>query len=368
MKDAEFYAKYYWLSKLGRPVDKIYEILLSYFEGPDAAWEEASKGMTKNTFLPNIKLNERFYDASLREEALRICYDAMEKGIKLVCPEDNEYPKLLNKYSAKPYLLFYEGNLARLNECYSSLGVVGSRNCTQYGRSVTASICSSLAPYGIAVISGMARGIDYAAHKAALDSGMFTAAVLGCGTNIVYPAENVGIYKRIKAEGVIISEYPPGTRPFKSFFPARNRLIAGMSECVLVCEAGLSSGALITAGLAADDGRDVLAVPSNIDSSSGSGCNALIKSGAACITSYRDILNAMNVDTENAVLDGVELCSLSGDERKVFEYIRSAAGTEDEISAGTGFSSAGVKRILTVLEINGYVTRRYDGVYHTGKL
>lgn len=361
----KYYAAHYWLGKLGKPAEKVYDMILQYFETLEAAWEESENALLKSVCFPNPLLTERFYSATLREEALRVCDAALRKKMTLLSPEDEAYPSLLKECSGKPFLLFCVGKPEKINACRSVLGVVGARNCTAYGRSVTRNICMPLAPYSVAIVSGLARGIDAAAHSAALDKGMFTAAVLGCGADIIYPAENAGIYRRIKENGVILSEYPPGTVPFKSHFPARNRIIAGMSECILVCEAGLGSGALITANFALEDGRDLLAIPANIDTASGSGCNSLIKSGAGCVTSYRDVLEAMHISAEEAAVGETEISGLNDSEKAVFLFLRREPGDCDDISAATGLDMGLIRRILTTLEINGYIKRRSDGVYYT---
>lgn len=362
-----YYAARYWIGRLGRPAHAVLDALLQVFSGPEEAWEESEKALLRSVRFGKGTLSDRFYQAEFREESLRVCSTALRKGMRLLCPEDSDYPALLKESSGKPLLLFCLGQTEKLNASRAMLGVVGARNCTAYGRSVTKSLCAALAPYGIAVVSGLARGIDAAAHSAALENGMFTAAVLGCGADVIYPAENAGIYRRIKEHGVILSEYPPGTTPFKSNFPARNRIIAGMSECVLVSEAGLGSGALITAGLALDEGRDVLAVPADIDRASGSGCNMLLKNGAGCVTSYRDILSALRIDTEKAEAGDTEIAGLSERERKIFLLLKKEPGDCDLLAEAAGMNVSEVRKILTMLEINGYIKRRSDGVYYAGQ-
>ncbi len=360
------YAMYYWLGRLGRPVAKIYDELTERFGTLENAWEESSHVLRNTVFSCNT-LNERFYDNSIKGESLRVCEGALKKNIRLLCPFDDDYPVLLKESSVKPFLLFCKGNIGRINRIENLLGVVGSRNCSAYGRMVTQSLCGGLGDYNFAIVSGLARGIDTVAHKAALDNNMFTVGVLGCGIDFVYPAENSGVYKSMEEKGAIISEYPPGASPFKSNFPARNRIIAGMTSAVLVCEAGLGSGALITAQLAGDEGRDVLAVPSNINVACGSGCNSLIKNGAACVTSYKDILYAYNIEPRDKEACELEISGLCDEEKMIYFYILNNTGNCDDVVKGTGLDVASARRIMTTLEINGYIKRRYDGVYSVGK-
>jgi len=187
-------------------------------------------------------------------------------------------------------------------------------------------------------------------------------AVLGCGLNIVYPSENVGLYKRICETGVIISEYVPDTPPFKSYFPARNRIISGLSDAVLVVEAGLGSGALITADLALDDGKDVLAVPNRIDVPCGSGCNSLIKNGAFCVTSSSDLYYCLGID--NDLKDSPDMLTeaLNEDQLNVYNIVKTNPQiTDEDIAEETGISYIIVKRCLSSLEINGFIRRTSNG-------
>lgn len=209
------------------------------------------------------------------------------QGIKLAIPEEEGYPDLLRQLPDAPPLLYYKGALPVRQEC---LAIVGARKATPYGRAAAESLAKDIAGQGIVVVSGLARGIDAAAHRGALAGKGATWAVMGCGLNHMYPPENQKLAEEILAKGgVLWSEFPPGVPPEPQFFPARNRLISGMSRGVVVVEAALKSGALITVDFALEQGREVFAVPGPIFSQLSKGPNHLIRQGAKLVESFEDI-------------------------------------------------------------------------------
>lgn len=209
------------------------------------------------------------------------------KKIVLCIPEDPEYPALLGQIFRPPAVLFYRG---RLQPAAHRLAVVGSRRLSAYGRSAAEALALALAKRGVTVVSGAARGIDSAAHRGALQAGR-TVAVLGCGVDVVYPPENRKLLDAIAEQGAVLSEYAPGTRPSPAFFPARNRIISGLSLGTIVVEAAERSGSLITAEMALSEGRDVFAVPGSIYSATSQGCHRLIQQGAKLVTKAQDVLD-----------------------------------------------------------------------------
>ena len=210
------------------------------------------------------------------------------KGIHAVTNEETGYPPLLKEIYDPPPLLYYIGDLQVLHK--PCLAVVGSRRHTTYGREIAHKFAARLAASGFTIVSGLARGIDTWAHQGVLTTSGFTAAVLGCGLDICYPPENIGLMKKIGHQGVIISEFPPGSAPASPNFPRRNRLISGLSLGTLVVEAGEKSGALITASFALEQGREVFAVPGSIASPCSWGCHFLIKEGAKLVDGVEAIL------------------------------------------------------------------------------
>ena len=218
--------------------------------------------------------------------------------IKSIAYYEDEYPKKLKNYDDAPFILFYKGNILPLNEGYN-ISIVGSRKYSNYGKDVTKIICSDLCNNNINIISGMAKGIDTFAHESCLENKGYTCAVLGSGLDIVYPKENFKIFSKIVQKGCVISEFLPGTPPYAYNFPQRNRIISGLSDIIIVIEAGEKSGSLITANLALEQGKDVMAVPGSIFSYESKGTNKLIKDGAFPLTSANDIFNLLGIEMKN---------------------------------------------------------------------
>ncbi len=214
-----------------------------------------------------------------------------KNGIRVLGIIDQYYPERLKTISSPPALLYYSGKESiRILQQNYYVSIVGTRNPTPYGEAATRKIVTDLSQKGVVVISGMARGIDSIAHETALENDGMTIAVLGCGIDVVYPPENKGLMDKIKGKGMLISECPPGTKPVRSYFPARNRIISGLSDCVAIIEASKKSGTMITAGYAGDQGRDLFAVPGSIFSPGSQGTNQLIQDGACVLTNVEDML------------------------------------------------------------------------------
>ena len=262
-----------------------------------------------------------------------------------------EYPAILKEIRGYPRELFYIGKIELLK--MRCAAVVGSRKTTQYGRTAAKNISRALAEKNIVVVSGMAKGIDACAHRGALEVSGGTIAVLGNGVDICYPEENRELKKEIENNGLVLSEYPPGRKPEKYFFPQRNRIISGLSELTVVVQAGSDSGALITAELAAEQGREVFAVPGNIDSRYNLGNNKLIKEWAVPVTCIQDILDAMGVVGINRE-EAEQL--LGKTEIEIFTLLENYGElTIDELCRLMGKTPAYVSSIVTVMEIKGIV-------------
>lgn len=217
--------------------------------------------------------------------------ECRQKGIRLVLREDMDYPSRLRDIYNPPYALYCRGGLPRDGQ--PAVAIVGARNCSPYGKAVAEGVASRLAGAGLSVISGMAAGIDGAGHQGALRAGGQTYAVLGCGADVCYPASHRRLYEALAAQGGVISEYPPRTKPLPGNFPQRNRLISGLSDAVLVVEAREKSGSLITADFALEQGKDVYAVPGRIGDATSGGTNRLIRQGAGVFLSAEDFLGEL---------------------------------------------------------------------------
>lgn len=235
---------------------------------------------------------EKYVSASGREKARLILIEAAKKGIRILTPFDEGYP--VGAVDGRPPVLYLKGQLPNPAE-HPYIAIVGSRKATSYGQEMTKKIVRELAPYDVTIISGLAYGIDAAAHCAALDAGLPTVAILGCGINYSYPWGHQGLAKQIASLGAVISEFPWGAPPLQHHFPLRNRLISGLSLGVIVVEAMAKSGSLITAHWAFEQGREVFAVPGMVGRVMNSGTNLLIKEGAHLIESGEDVAAVLNL-------------------------------------------------------------------------
>ena len=280
--------------------------------------------------------------------------------IKKVDIDSEDYPPLLRFIKDPPKLLYYCGDLSICkNLC---LAVVGARHASPYGRWAAYQIAQRAAEYGVAVVSGMASGADSAAHKGALDIGGKTIAVLGCGADVCYPKSNMDLMCKIRKTGLILSEYPPGSRPQAFQFPLRNRIISGLSRAVVIAEAGLSSGSLITAERAAEQGREVFAVPGNINAACGIGTNKLIQDGATPVVVIDDVLNGLGI--QKKCRKDAEFESLGSDEKQLLQIVAGQGEvTADHLCRVTGKSAGEIGSILTILEMKGWVQTTMGKIY-----
>ncbi len=266
------------------------------------------------------------------------------------------YPPLLAAIHDPPAALWLRGGADAELLARPAVAVVGARACSAYGRAVARSLARDLAAAGVVVVSGMARGVDGEAHRGALEGGGPTVAVLGCGIDRDYPAAHAELARRICESGLIVSEYEPGVEPAPWRFPARNRIIAGLTRAVVVVEARERSGALITVDFALEQGRDVLVVPGEITSALSAGANALLRHGAAPALSADDVLEAIGVSPPPSRRPEPE-----GDAGRVLAALRAAPATADELARATGLPAGDVAALLTALELDGLVEAGEDG-------
>lgn len=294
--------------------------------------------------------------------------DVAAAGARSLCRHDPAYPVALGQLTDAPSVLFLTG-AGDLHEAVSvepSVAVVGARRASDYGLEVTRELGRGLGAAGVTVVSGMALGIDAAAHRACLDGGGVPVAVLACGPDVVYPRTNRTLYERICEGGVVLSELPPGQRPFRWSFPARNRIMAGLAQITLVVEAADPSGSLITGTFAAQLGRTVATVPGQITSARSAGSNALLKDGALCVTSARDLLDELfGADSERArppeqrhahVAPEDPVCAL------LLEAVEAGLGIEGAC-AHAGLPVHETRAGLSRLEAAGHVYRDALGTY-----
>jgi DNA processing protein len=281
-------------------------------------------------------------------------------GISVLTLADAAYPRLLREIPAPPPVLYLRGTLEADDD--RAVGIVGTRRFTPYGREMTATLAGDLAAAGVTVVSGLARGIDGVAHQAALQAGGRTIAVLGCGPDIVYPPEHRNLTDRIVDQGAILSEYPPGRQPDAQNFPARNRLISGLSLGVIVVEAPERSGALITADFAADQSRDVFAVPGSVLAAASAGNNRLLRDGARLVRSAADVLEDLGLDAGPDGEPVQQSLPLGESERRLIAVLTREPQHIDELAALADLPIAEASAFLTILELNGLV--RNAGALH----
>lgn len=332
--------------------------LVEYFGDAQTVWGLSHKELSESGIL---SYKEIMGLMSLRErtdegETSR-CWDKL--GIRVCGIEDKEYPCLLRNIYEPPQLLFYRGHIHG-DSLY--LAVVGSRHSTPYGRNVAHSFSEKLARSGVTIVSGAAKGIDTAAHEGALSASANTVAVLGCGVDVVYPVENAHLLKHIMSDGCVISEYPPGTPPAPGQFPARNRIVAGMSIGVLVVEAAIKSGALITADFALNENRDVYAVPGSIFSRASQGTHRLIQQGARLIASAEDLLDELGLSTQSQSGTAQETLGLAS-KSVLRELSYEDTVSIDELVMRLNMDASQLAVILLQLEMAGYVVKNSGAGY-----
>ena len=303
-------------------------------------------------FVESIRKNRRLPEM-LQEQCERLC-------ISVVPVVSSAYPERLKQILRPPAVLYVKG---KLPDCRYSIGMVGSRMADAYGKKAAACFGRALAEAGVTVVSGGAKGIDTAAHEGALQGGGKTAAVLGCGPDIVYPPENRKLFEEIEANGALVSEYPPGTQADRFRFPERNRIISGICQGIVLVQAAKRSGALITAEFAMDEGREVFCIPGNIFTDKSTGPHRLIKTGARLVDSPKDILEEIFPELCGSAhsnlfsgLDGTAPWGkCSEKQQKILDLLTLGPQTLDQLVEAAGFGIGEVSVILLELQMKGFI-------------
>lgn len=330
--------------------------LLDTLGSPEAAWR-ASPGALETAGLDKARIR------GLEQTRLRLDLDAelarlARHGVDILTWNDTNYPRRLREIHDAPPVLYVRGQLLPVDEW--SIAVVGTRRATSYGRQVTQELTAALAANGITVVSGLAKGIDACAHRAALESGGRTIGVLACGLDLLYPADHLALAREMAQTGALVSELPLGTRPVPGAFPARNRLISGLSLGVLVVEGDVGSGARITANFALDQNREVFAVPGSVFSPASRLTNGLIRDGQAkLVARVEDILEELNLSMVTQQLEMKEL--LLGDETEaaIYRHLSHEPTHIDDLGRLSGLPASSVSSTLTIMELKGLV--RHQG-------
>jgi DNA processing protein len=325
--------------------------LRDHFGNLETAWQ------AKSTDLREAGLDRRAIESLLAARAAMDLEAQVARvkrtGAQALTWDDAEYPPLLKSIAAPPPLLYLKGSFAPTDEW--AMAVVGTRKATAYGREVTRSLVSDLARSGVTIVSGLARGIDAAAHQAALDAGGRTIAVLGHGIDFVYPPEHRKLAEQIIEHGALITDYPIGTAPEGKNFPPRNRIISGLSLGVLVVEGDVSSGAHITADFCLEQGRDVFAVPGNILQKSSRLPNTLIQQGATPVLAVEDILEQLNLAMVVQHAQAREVIPADATEVKLLEHLSAEPVHIDDLQRAIELPIAQVSSTLALMELKGMV-------------
>ncbi len=328
-----------------------FKALLDGFGNAEAAWNASPEALMQVGLSP--KIIESFQRVR-KGVSLEQIWDRLQSlGVKVLTWDDEDYPRHLTEIDQPPPVLYVRGSL--LPEDEWAVAIVGTRRVTSYGRQVAEEVATTLAQNGVTIVSGLARGVDSIAHQAAINAGGRTLAVLGNGVDLVYPPENRRLATQIMEQGALVSDYALGIPPDGVNFPPRNRIISGLSMAVIIVEAGMTSGALITASFAAEQGRDVFAVPGNINAPQSQGTNRLIRDGAQPLLSPQDVLETLNLTmvTEHRAVR----VALPADpvESRLYKLLSREPMHVDEIRAQADMPIETVSATLAMMELKGMV-------------
>lgn len=352
----------YWICQLPSmgavTIRKLYE----HFESFESIYNIEEKRLRACGFLKNRQADEIIEWKGHIQKCMEDYMHLGERGIQFVTPLDAEYPGRLREIYDYPMGIYVRGRLTDSDR--PAVAIVGARGCSAYGEQLAFEFGRALASEKVQIVSGLAMGIDSAAHRGALEAGADTYAVLGCGVNICYPAVNYNLCTRMMERGGVLSEFAVGVPPLRRNFPMRNRIISGLCDAVLVVEAKEHSGSLITAGVALEQGREVFAIPGRITDRLSGGCNGLIEQGARMALSPSDILEFLGLKYEKMlVIHEKNTNGLANKEKMVYSCLDFKPKHLDEIMGGCGLSVSECMGILLELELGGYVFRSGNQYY-----
>jgi DNA processing protein len=336
-----------------------FQALLDKFGDAKTAWEAPAEQLREAGL--GHKVIENLVRIRSQVDLDQVWEKIQERGIQTITLEDPEYPRRLKEIDQPPPVIYMKGALSSQDEW--TVAIVGTRNVTNYGRQVTEELAGSLASNGVTVVSGMARGIDAVAHQAALNAGGRTIAILGSGVDRIYPPEHRRLAERIQEHGALLSDYAPGTPPEASNFPPRNRIISGLSMAVVVVEAGVTSGALITASFAVDQGREVFAVPGSIKAPQSQGTNRLIQQGARPMLDVQEVLESLNLTRVIEHRAARVILPADATEANLYEILGHEPVHVDDIRAQAGLPIDQVSATLALMELKGMV-RHVGGMHY----
>ncbi len=357
MKDERLWM---WFTRIPRIGIAKQRYLLEIFKTPERIWNSSEEELRSCSRLSQRDITS-IIQSKNPNKIQKWLEELKNKNIQFYSMDHPCYPTLLKKIYDPPYVIYAKGKKSLIEE--TTISIVGARRCSEYGRQMAFYMGKELGSRGITVVSGMARGVDSASHKGTLAGKGRTVAVLGSGVDICYPAENKKLYEEIIEQGVVLSEFPPGTMPKPAFFPMRNRIISGLSQGILIVEAAHRSGSLITADQALEQGRDVYAIPGNITSSLSQGTNHLIQQGAKLVMKVEDILEDIDTqlfdftESKKEVFEKDQGSPLEKEEKIVYDCLSLDPISIDQLCQKTGHSPGMLQHILLVLELKGRVKK-----------
>lgn len=336
-----------------------FRTLLDAFGDAQTAWQASADDLRQAGL--SQKIVENLLQLRTQVSLEQVWERIQQHHVTVLTWDDEGFPRRLKDIDQPPSVLYVRGTLEEQDDW--AVAVVGTRHFTAYGRQVAEEVSATLARSGVTVVSGMARGVDTIAHQAALNAGGRTLAVLGCGVDVIYPPENRRLAVQIVEHGALISDYPLGTAPESQNFPPRNRIISGISQAVVVVEAGVTSGSLITASFAAEQGRDVFAVPGSILAPQCQGTNRLIRDGAAPLLSPQDVLEALNLDMVTEHRAARVALPTEPVELQLYQVLGREPMHVDDIRNQANLPIERVSATLALMELKGTV-RQLGGMFY----
>ncbi|RPI30929.1 MAG: DNA-protecting protein DprA [Chloroflexota bacterium] len=368
-------SRLYWIGfNLVKGIGAVrFRALLDVFGDAESAWKAPADALRSAGL--SARIIENLVKVRAQVSLEQLWNQIQAEKIQVITWDDENYPRRLKEIDQPPPVIYARGELLAEDEW--AVAIVGTRRITSYGRQVSEEVASTLARNGVTVVSGLARGVDGVAHQSALNAGGRTLAVLGSGVNRVYPPEHRRLAEQIIARGALISDYPPGTPPDAGNFPPRNRIISGLSMAVVVVEAGAESGALITASFAAEQGREVFAVPGNIMAPQSQGTNRLVQQGAHPLLDMKELLDILDLTRVSEHKTARAALPADETEARLLKVMSGEPKHVDEIRSQTGMPIEKVSATLAMMELKGmvrqvggmqYVTVREEGaVYNAGE-
>lgn len=328
--------------------------LYNYFGDIEQAFNANLRDLTQIDGL-SVQRVKTFLRERDKIDPDRALYGIENRGINYLTLEDDKYPAMLKQISDPPAVLYYRGELFDCN-LQKTLAIVGSRKASYHAKEAVNKIVSQLAGTDVCIVSGLAAGIDTCAHLAAMENNLKTIGVIASGFDFIYPSSNKPLYETIeKGNGAVVTEYYPSFQPLKFRFPQRNRIVSGLSYGTLVAEASLRSGALITANLTLEQGRELMCIPGLISNPNTEGIYKLLKNGAALVTQAEDILETLNWEIKPAEQLQLDLTSMDDEERKIFEALEVEEKGVDELLAATQMDVDDLLTNLTTMELKGII-------------